>query len=439
MAKKASKIATSKSRRTGIALKTATTVGLKKAKAATGQLLRPDEERKKKEDQEIAETLFRGLCQLRGTALKFAQAICGESDLLPPHYMEVLERSQYRVPALNPVLAAKVIRTELGDEPGKVFAHFEREAFAAASLGQVHRAESRDGRPLAVKIQYPGIDGAIQSDLRLAKTLLAPIGGRGLAMSILDEVEERLREEVDYRLEAANARAFAEGARLEGVIVPAVHGELSGRTVICYDLIDGQHLPEWLETAPSRSARDRVGQKLFDFFTLGLFELGMIHSDPNLGNFLVLRDESVAVLDFGSVKRIEERAVKLFALLSNYSEKPAWRPSVLKLYSELGADLSNEDEFMARAVLPYALWLDGILARGAFDFAAEPRIAETGRRVLMKEAFAGHLRHFTAEFTMLHRTFLGLLRTFAKLECRIDFAKFRSASLAAPGLKTENR
>lgn len=427
MAKKGSKIAVSKSKRTGIALKTAAAIGFKKAKSSAGQLINPNQARKKAEEQDLAETLFRGLCQLRGTALKIAQAICGESDLLPASYMEVLERSQYRVPALNPVLAAKVIRMELGQEPEKIFAQFSRDAFAAASLGQVHRATSHDGQSLAVKIQYPGIDATIRSDLTMARALLAPIRHRGLAVSVLDEVEARLNEEVDYRLEAAHAREFAQTRLPSGIIVPGVRTDLSGRTVIAYEFIDGLHLSEWLATRPSQESRDHVAQRLFDFFTHGLFDLGMIHSDPNLGNFMVLdAGKKVAVLDFGSVKKISAPAVALFAKLATVSDEPGWRKQTLELYARLGADVqTNEDEFLARLVLPYAQWLDQLFLEKNIDFTTHPNVAESGRRILMNETFHQQLRGFSAEFTMLHRTFLGLLRVFSKLDARVDFRSFR--------------
>jgi len=202
------------------------------------------------------------------------------------------------------------IRNELGKPPEELFATFEREPFAAASLGQVHRATTRSGAKVAVKVQYPGIERSIGSDFANFKALLSTIRlSREQFAEVWDAVEEvraHFEREVDYTLEAATIAEFRKLlADREDAVIPAVHPDLSSRRVLTIELLEGRHLPAYLKTKPTPSERDALGERLLDLFLLQSFKLGLLHADPHPGNYLFLEGGRVGLLDFGCAKRFE--------------------------------------------------------------------------------------------------------------------------------------
>ncbi len=175
---------------------------------------------KQRVNKESADILFQGLSLLKGTALKIAQQLSFEIDFFPEEIARELEKSYHQVPPLNRALIRKVVQNELGGPPEKIFSAFDSQAFAAASLGQVHRAQTHDGASLAVKIQYPGIDRTISGDIRMIKNMLRPTPEYHLYRSALDEIEARLLEEIDYETEAANLAFFRGNLNPAKVIIP---------------------------------------------------------------------------------------------------------------------------------------------------------------------------------------------------------------------------
>lgn len=424
------KIPTGTLARAKVVLSTATRAGIKKAKIQTLKALGAQRARQEKEERELAEQIFQGLCQLRGTALKIAQSISGETGLLPEVYLETFQQAQYRVPPLNSVLTRKVIRQDLGADPEKLFSQFDSQAFAAASLGQVHRAKLYSGESVAVKVQYPGIGASIATDLQIAKRLLKNMRHHGLALRTLDEVESRLMEEVDYRREFANAVLFRENVRLPWAVIPKVFAEASGQAVITYEWIEGTHLKEWLALEPDPIARNLAGQRLYEFFKHGAFDLRVLHSDPNLGNFLFMLDGRIGVIDFGSVKAISSEALELYSLLWQEARERRHKLKLFELYHSLGAEVPEKsgerDQFYDTLIAPYCHWLSQALTVEEFDFATHPQFARDGRLLLSSQAFHPGMQKFSTEFTMLHRTFIGLLQALTQLRAKI---RFQSASM----------
>jgi len=185
--------------------KTAIKVGGKMLRYLAGKPFLASQSRhaaKQRAQRESADILFQGLSLLKGTALKIAQQLSFEIDIFPEDVRKELQKSYHQVPPLNRALIRKVITNALGQSPEQIFSTFEPDAFAAASLGQVHRARTLDDRHLAIKIQYPGIDRTIASDIRMVKNLLRPSAEFHLYRSALDEIEARLLEEIDYHKEA---------------------------------------------------------------------------------------------------------------------------------------------------------------------------------------------------------------------------------------------
>ena len=249
-------------------------------------------------DDKNARLLFEALTQLRGTALKLAQMLGMELDLLPAQYRRELEKSFHQVPPLNRVLVRKVIREEFGKAPEQLFTGFDDIAFAAASLGQVHAAILPDNTNVAVKIQYPGIHVALDSDMNLMRKVALGMPNSTIVRQSIDEVHARLQEEVDYRLEAATTRWFRENLKLDGIVVPRIYEDWCSDRVLTTEYCAGTHLDNWLANEPSQALRDQVGQRLYDLFIHSVLKLRRLHADPNPGNYLFRDDGSIALIDF---------------------------------------------------------------------------------------------------------------------------------------------
>src|ERR687893_399946 len=257
----------------------------------------------------LARELVEQLGQMRGAAMKVGQVLSTiDFTALPEGERENFKRTlaalRDDVPPLPFKDVEKLLREELGERPSAVFAEFEEEAFAAASIGQVHRAVTHEGRAVAVKVQYPGVAEAVDTDLRNL-SLLLPLVKRPApgfdVKAVYAELRERIAEELDYELEAQNQRAIARAHRDHPfAFVPAVHTALSARRVLVTDLIEGDRF----EAVKRRDAatRDRFGEIVFRFYFGLVRHMGRVSGDPHPGNYLLLEDGRVGFLDFGLMR-----------------------------------------------------------------------------------------------------------------------------------------
>ena len=261
-----------------------------------------------------AEAVAETLGNLKGALMKLGQMASYLDQGMPEPVREALAQLQQDAPPMAPELAAQVIREELGAGPEEIFAEWDPVPIAAASIGQVHRAMTTDGRAVAVKVQYPGVDKAIVGDLDnagllfSAMTLMFP----GLdPKPLVAELRERITEELDYRLEADNQRLFADYYRDHPFIrIPEVVPELSARRVLTTDLVVGARFDEI--TTRSAEERDRYGEIIYRFVFGSLYRLGAFNGDPHPGNYLFGDDGSVTFLDFGLVKRFTDEELEPF-------------------------------------------------------------------------------------------------------------------------------
>lgn len=259
-------------------------------------------------DSENAEVLYDSLSELKGSALKVAQMLSMDSQMLPTAYLEKFAEAQYNAPPLSYPLVVKTFKTQFKKNPEEVFETFTRNAVNAASIGQVHKAEL-NGKKLAVKIQYPGVAESVRSDLRMVK----PFALRLLNMREKDvepyikEVEERLLEETDYELEVKRSMHISKASKnLENLTFPGYYPEYSGSRIITMDWLKGVPIKEFIAQKPSQEIRNKVGQTLWDFTDFQIHNLKMLHADPHPGNFLIQEDGTVGVIDFGCVKEVPE-------------------------------------------------------------------------------------------------------------------------------------
>jgi predicted unusual protein kinase regulating ubiquinone biosynthesis (AarF/ABC1/UbiB family) len=268
---------------------------------------------------ETAMKMVGALGQMKGAAMKLGQfASFIDTEFIPEEYREIYQEQLAKLrtdaPAMPWEKVEKVLEEEYDGEPlTELFAEIDQEAFAAASIGQVHRAELLDGREVAVKIQYPGIAEALEADLRNAGTLvrLARAIAPGLdAKAIAEELRERVMEELDYEYEAQNQRTFARAYRDHPFIyVPEVVTRLSRRRVLVTELVRGMKFEE-IKELPEEE-RSRFGEIVYRGSFGSIYHLQHFNADPHPGNYILMPDGRVAFLDFGMTKKLDREQIVL--------------------------------------------------------------------------------------------------------------------------------
>jgi predicted unusual protein kinase regulating ubiquinone biosynthesis (AarF/ABC1/UbiB family) len=245
--------------------------------------------------------------------MKIGQALSMQSHALPEEVTEELAHLQMKAPGMHPTLARAQFKASYGKFPEEVFREFDPEPFAAASLGQVHRAATKSGETVAVKVQYPAIRKAIENDFRLLRSATFPgmLSGH-FPESALDEMESGILKETDYFNEAKNIDFFRRKLQhLPYVEVPRVFPQLSTDRILTMSFLEGLTLNELLGTNPSQEFRDRLGAHLFELFHLQLRRIHAVHADPHPGNYLFRLNGGIGLLDFGSVKYLSPDLVDI--------------------------------------------------------------------------------------------------------------------------------
>jgi predicted unusual protein kinase regulating ubiquinone biosynthesis (AarF/ABC1/UbiB family) len=305
--KEQSKIPTSKVERASEFVKTGFKLGGNYVKHYARKLRDPETTRENL-DKENAEDIYKVLSELKGSALKVAQMMSLDRNLLPQAYQDKFMLSQYSAPPLSYPLVVKTFQEYFGKGPELVFDTFTRQAVNAASIGQVHQA-THNGKKLAVKVQYPGVAQSIRSDLKMVKPFalrLFRINEKELNKYLV-EVEEKLMEEANYSIELERSLELSDACRhLPGIGFPRYYPEYSSQRILTMDWIDGIHLNEFLSSNPSQEERNSFGQALWDFYDYQIHVLRKVHADPHPGNFLFTRDKRLIIIDFGCVKEIPD-------------------------------------------------------------------------------------------------------------------------------------
>jgi predicted unusual protein kinase regulating ubiquinone biosynthesis (AarF/ABC1/UbiB family) len=299
--------------------------------------------------------LLDSMSYLRGAVMKIGQTLANFPDIAPREFVETLERLHYDAPPMHWSLLREMVQNELGDDPQNLFDSFDKKAFAAASLGQVHRARLKTGEEAAVKIQYPGIARAIESDFRNLFLFMLPARLTRDWESTKDQCEDLMRRlalETDYELEAANLRK----ARLlfrehDGIVVPRVYSQFSTSRVLTMERLEGVHLREFVAGNPSQEERNAVALKILRAWYRLMYAGRMLYVDFHPGNFLVLGDGRVAVLDFGFMIPIDGEEWEYFRKIDRpvTTGRREDRIAVLKEWNEISDDETDRlrvtDEF----------------------------------------------------------------------------------------------
>jgi len=302
------KIPVSKISRATKLVSTGAKVGVNYIKYYGDKLTKTQEEAKERLNQNNADDIYNSLKQLKGSALKVAQMLSMEKSILPKAYVENFSLSQFSVPPLSPPLVIKTFKKYFGKHPEELFDTFNATSVNAASIGQVHLAE-KDGKKLAVKIQYPGVAESISSDLALVKPIaikMFNIRGKD-SDKYFKEVEQKLIEETNYIIEIEQSKAVVEACQhIPNIIFPGYYQEFSSERIITMDFMKGEHLSEFVKHNQNQELSNKLGQALWDFYMYQIHKLKKVHADPHPGNFLISEKGELIALDFGCMKIIPE-------------------------------------------------------------------------------------------------------------------------------------
>lgn len=322
-----------------------------------------------------ASRIVETLGEMKGAAMKIGQMLSLHDGMLPPEVAEVLRGLQREAPKVPAEVMEFEIRGALENYDG-LFEHLDFEAFAAASIGQVHRGRLRDGRDVAVKIQYPLIDQIVEADLKnlktLVRTLLAMISDIDFD-PIWNELNDRLLEELDYTHEAANIQRMAELHRnVPEIVIPKVVEEATSRTVLTLEYLPGMSAAD--ACAADQDLKNRWGVVLAEFLLRGLLEHRFLHADPNLANFAFLEDGRVVVYDFGSVKEVPEDLATRYGelLVATAHGRGGEIPGIL---TTMGIHMKDGSPLPSAAIEPYLeIFHEVLRSSPPYTFGEDPDI-----------------------------------------------------------------
>jgi predicted unusual protein kinase regulating ubiquinone biosynthesis (AarF/ABC1/UbiB family) len=380
------------------------------------ELLREDLALRTAED--VADTLG----AMKGVMMKIGQMASYIDDGLSPAVRQTLARLQDSVPPMSPPLAAAVIEEELGAPPEHAFARWDPRPIAAASIGQVHRAVTLDGRAVAVKVQYPGIAETIAADLRnvaLLRRMLRIAAPAQDVDALLSELRDRVGEELDYRREAANQRLMA--AYYDGhptIAIPRIIDGLSTRRVITSELSGGARFAE-LARWPQHE-RDLAAETIYRFVFRSLYDVRAFNGDPHPGNYLFQRGGRVTFLDFGLVRHFTpaelQPLLQMARTICVEHDPEAFRASLENAgFLRPGAPLSTQ------AIIDHlAVFYDTIREPGLRTITSDYASSVVRRFFDLRSPVAGYIA-VPRPYVILQRINLGLFAVLGELSATADW------------------
>lgn len=428
------KIPTHKIQRASKLMTTGVKVGGNYLKYYGKKLVNPDHT-KDELNQSNAEDIYDSLKNLKGSALKVAQMLSMEKNIMPKAYVEKFSLAQFQVPPLSAPLVRKTFLRYFGDIPESIFDTFNPHSVAAASIGQVHKA-TKDGKQLAVKIQYPGVAESIGSDLAMVK----PVAMKMFNIKAKDsqkyfrEVEGKLLEETDYILELKQSRELSKACRnIPNLRFPRYYETLSNERIITMDWMEGQHLSEFIKSAPGVSQLNKVGQTLWDFYMFQMHELKRVHADPHPGNFLVDHNANLIAIDFGCVKTVPDYFYKPYFELAkpeNIDDPEIFLKKLYELEILKNEDSPEEIQFFSDLFYELLSLFIQPFHNQTFDFADESffaNIAELSNRYSKDtELRKMNGNRGSKHFLYINRTFFGLYNLMHDLGAKVEIENYKN-------------
>ena len=425
-------IPTSKIERATKLMQTGAKVGVNYLKYYGEKMVNSDLTRDKL-NEDNAEDIYDGLKSLKGSALKVAQMLSMDKSFLPQAYVEKFSLSQFSVPPLSAPLVLKTFKNNFGKTPYEIFDEFNSTSVNAASIGQVHVA-MKDGKKLAVKIQYPGVANSISSDLAMVK----PIAIRMFNLQGKDsdkyfkEVEDKLIEETNYLLELKQSKEVVEACKkIESLVFPEYYPEYSSEKIITMDWMTGIHLSEFTKKNTDQTISDKIGQALWDFYMYQIHILKKVHADPHPGNFLVNDNNELVALDFGCMKAIpRDFYIPYFELIDKkvINDKALFNAKLFELEILREDDSKEEIAYFTEMFYDLLSLFTKPFQGETFDFSDETffeSIAQLGER-FSKDT---NLRKMNGNrgskhFIYMNRTFFGLYNLLFDLKAKIVVNEF---------------
>ena len=420
-------IPTSKISRASKLVTTGAKVGVNYLKYYGDKLTKTENEARLKLNESNAEDIYDSLKQLKGSALKVAQMLSMEKSILPQAYVEKFSLAQFSVPPLSPPLVIKTFKNYFGKLPNELYDSFNSTSVNAASIGQVHLAE-KNGKKLAVKIQYPGVAQSIASDLALVKPIAVKmfnIKGKD-SDKYFKEVEGKLIEETNYVLEVAQSKEVSGAcSHIPNLLFPQYYEELSSDRIITMDYMQGEHLSEFTAYNNNQQKANQLGQALWDFYMYQIHKLKKVHADPHPGNFLVSSKAQLIALDFGCMKTIPQDFYNPYFELAKPENITNLDFFVKKLYElEILRLDDNEDEakFFTEMFHELLSLFTQPFHAETFDFSDAEffgKITELGQRYSKNtELRKMNGNRGSKHFIYMNRTFFGLYNLMFDLKAK---------------------
>jgi predicted unusual protein kinase regulating ubiquinone biosynthesis (AarF/ABC1/UbiB family) len=397
------------------------------------KLIHPDLN-KDKLNEANAGDIYDGLKSLKGSALKAAQMLSMEKNLLPTAYIDKFSLSQFSVPPLSGPLVNKTFLRYFGKTPYELFDSFNDQAINAASIGQVHQA-MKDGKKLAVKIQYPGVADSISSDLAIVK----PIAIRMFNLKGADsekyfkEVENKLKEETDYILEIEQSKTIAsQCANIEHLHFPKYYEQWSCDRILTMDWMEGVHLSDFNKTNKDQALANSIGQTLWDFYMFQIHQLRKVHADPHPGNFLVSEQNELIAIDFGCMKEVPSDFYAPYFVLAqkeNIENTALFEEKLYALEVLLPTDTEKEKIFFKELFYNMLSLFTLPLNQATFDFSDSAfftNIATLGESYARNtDLLKMNNNRGSKHFLYINRTFFGLYNLLHDLKATIDINGYK--------------
>ncbi|MBB6682735.1 AarF/ABC1/UbiB kinase family protein [Aequorivita sp. 609] len=427
------KIPTNKIQRASKLMTTGAKVGGNYLKYYSKKLVNPQHS-KDELNESNAEDIYDSLKNLKGSALKVAQMLSMEKNIMPKAYVEKFSLAQFQVPPISAPLVRKTFKKYFGDTPENIYDSFDAESVAAASIGQVHKA-TKDGKNLAVKIQYPGIAESISSDLAMVKPVamkMFNIKGKD-SDKYFQEVEGKLLEETNYIFEVVQSKEITQAcSKIPNLRFPKYYEELSNERIITMDWMEGQHLSEFVKTNLNPEYSNQVGQTLWDFYMFQMHQLKRVHADPHPGNFMVDSDANLIAIDFGCVKTVpEEFYAPYFELAQpeNINNPRVFSEKMYALEILKKEDTPEETRFFSELFHEMLSLFTKPFHSETFDFSDEEffgKIAELSNKYSKDtELRKMNGNRGSKHFLYINRTFFGLYNLMNDLGAEVQINNYK--------------
>jgi len=379
--------------------------------------------------EDNANEIYNSLSELKGSALKVAQMLSMDKNLLPTAYQQKFAMAQYSAPPLSYPLVVKTFQSHFGRGPEQIFESFSHKAINAASMGQVHQAKV-GGKKLAVKIQYPGVADSVKSDLAMVKPIALSMFKLNPAEydEFIVEVEQRMMEETDYNLELKRSVDLSRQSRhIPNLVFPQYYPEYSSPRILTMDWIDGKPLGEAISSPLPEGVGIKLGEAMWGLYHFQMHELREVHADPHPGNFIITPDYKLGIIDFGCVKVIPAQFYKIYFplldpdFLENAKKMKKAFHELRFIYPE---DSAKEVEFFTEVFTQLVELLGRPFRSTYFDFADKAyfeSLYSFGEDLAnMKELRQSKKARGVRDALYINRTYFGLYNILHDLKANIN-------------------